>query len=401
VTQFLSIPVAAQFSPLSGGGVVALASPFGGLDLRWTSTASAFGKPLEFVFGSTYDLQNQHRQGYENFLAGTLGVEGALRRDEQDRVAAFDQYAQATWNPGGRWSLFAGLRHSDVRFQSSDHFVTASNPDDSGHLAFDALTPVAGVVWRLNSVAHAYVSYGDSFETPTFDELGYRPDGTGGFNFALRPARSRNGEAGLKLDFAKHLRIDAALFRADTRDELAADTSVGGRTTYQNVGDARRQGMELAMNATLGWKWHARLAYTYLDARFRDAFLTCAGTPCAVPTTLVAAGTRIPGVPRSFASASATWGGTTGLQATLDAQYVGSLSVNNAATDRTSAYSVFDARVAYEHSIGHGSFRTFAGIDNLFDRRYAGSVIVNESNQRNFEPAPGRTFVVGIDVRIE
>ena len=31
------------------------------------------------------------------------------------------------------------------------------------------------------------------------------------------------------------------------------------------------------------------------------------------------------------------------------------------------------------------------------DRRYAGSVIVNESNGRYFEPAPGRTWMVGGD----
>jgi iron complex outermembrane receptor protein len=35
-----------------------------------------------------------------------------------------------------------------------------------------------------------------------------------------------------------------------------------------------------------------------------------------------------------------------------------------------------------------------ARIDNLLDRRYAGSVIVNEGNGRFFEAAPGRSFVL-------
>jgi len=35
-------------------------------------------------------------------------------------------------------------------------------------------------------------------------------------------------------------------------------------------------------------------------------------------------------------------------------------------------------------------------VDNLFDRRYAGSVIVNEGNARYFEPAPGRNWTVGM-----
>jgi iron complex outermembrane receptor protein len=42
----------------------------------------------------------------------------------------------------------------------------------------------------------------------------------------------------------------------------------------------------------------------------------------------------------------------------------------------------------------------FGRVDNLFDRRYAGSVIVNEGNARFFEPAPGRTWVAGLAASI-
>ena len=38
---------------------------------------------------------------------------------------------------------------------------------------------------------------------------------------------------------------------------------------------------------------------------------------------------------------------------------------------------------------------SFLRVDNLFARKYAGSVIVNEGNGRFFEPAPGRTWLVG------
>ena len=33
-------------------------------------------------------------------------------------------------------------------------------------------------------------------------------------------------------------------------------------------------------------------------------------------------------------------------------------------------------------------------VDNVLDRRYAGSVIVNEGNARFYEPAPGRSYVL-------
>ena len=43
--------------------------------------------------------------------------------------------------------------------------------------------------------------------------------------------------------------------------------------------------------------------------------------------------------------------------------------------------------------------RVFVALDNLGDRAYAGSVIVNEANRRYYEPAPGRGATVGIELR--
>jgi iron complex outermembrane recepter protein len=44
----------------------------------------------------------------------------------------------------------------------------------------------------------------------------------------------------------------------------------------------------------------------------------------------------------------------------------------------------------------HWTLREFVRIDNLAGRPYAGSVIVNESNRRFFEPAPQRTYLAGV-----
>jgi iron complex outermembrane receptor protein len=47
----------------------------------------------------------------------------------------------------------------------------------------------------------------------------------------------------------------------------------------------------------------------------------------------------------------------------------------------------------------HGEGRFFLAIDNLFDRAYAGSVIVNEGSRRYYEPAADRTFADGVEWR--
>ena len=43
---------------------------------------------------------------------------------------------------------------------------------------------------------------------------------------------------------------------------------------------------------------------------------------------------------------------------------------------------------------GRISIAASARVDNVLDRRYAGSVIVNESNGRYYEPAPGRNYTL-------
>ena len=54
-------------------------------------------------------------------------------------------------------------------------------------------------------------------------------------------------------------------------------------------------------------------------------------------------------------------------------------------------------RLSLDQSSGRWTFSEFVRIDNLTARTYAGSVIVNEGNRRFFEPAPGRTWLVGVN----
>ena len=395
VTQYLAIPVAAQANPLHSGGVVDLDGEYGGTDMRWIWKGALASRPFEIAAGLSYDRQNQGRQGFENFVGDVLGVKGALRRDEDDTVYDFDQYAQATWHFADAWSLTAGLRHSDVKFNSDDHYITDTNPDDSGHVDYGATTPVAGLMWRASDTTHVYASYGKGFETPTFNELAYRADGGAGLAFNLVPAKSHNGELGVKMRPTQTIDASFAVFRADTDNELTIATNSGGRTTYQNIPKARRQGAEAGLNAALGDDWHLNVALTWLDATFRSAFETCPGTPCTTPV-VVPADTRIPGVPEQYFSTELQWGHDVGWRATFDGDYVGSVPVNDLDTDQAPAYFVFNAEIAYGFNLSSGQLRTFFAIDNAFDRQYAGSVIVNDGNGRYFEPAPGRTYMLGL-----
>jgi len=398
VTQFLAVPVAAQANPLSGGGVVGLHSPYRGMDLRWEHHSLVHQQPVDVVIGVSVDRQDQQRRGFENFVGDQLGVRGRLRRDEDNRVSSDTLYAQFAWQPSDVWYLYGGLRRTRVRFRSRDEYVTPDNPDDSGAVEFDATTPVFGASVRLRPGLHLYASVGRGLETPTFDELGYRTDGSAGLNFALRPSRSHSQEFGLKLDRANGAHAELALFRADTRDELAVASNSGGRSTYHNVGRARREGLELSADWPLAPRARVQAAYTWLHAWYRDDFLTCASSPCVAPTAL-AAGTAIPGLPRSALTVSARVGEELGWYGRFTAQALSAVPVANIGGQRAAGFAVFGASLGYAFAQPRVDGRWFVALENAFDRHYAGSVIVNESNGRYFEPAAGRTWLLGLELR--
>ncbi len=391
--QMLSVPVAAQRNALNGGGAIDLDRDYAGADARWRWST----KTMSLIAGLQYEVADEHRRGFENFLGDELGVRGVLRRDEDNRVRGQDVYAQVDWSPTARWRLNAGVRHSDVRFESRDHYITANNPDDSGALGYARTSPVAGVLFRAAPWMSLYANAGAGFETPTFAELAYRSDGGSGLHRSLRPARSRNHELGLRARRTTWQGA-AAIFQSDTRDELVVVANQGGRSVFANAGLTRRRGLELALSGEWFAHWHFASAYTWLDARYRSDFARCATPPCTDADLLIAAGRRLPGLSRHFAWSELRY---TPVPA-VDLMLEGHLADRVFADDRNSAsapaYASFDLAGERRFDVAGLQWRAYARLNNVFDRAIIGSVIVNDSFGRYFEPAPGRHWVIGLNI---
>ena len=407
--QYQAIPVATQAPATSPGGVIDLDRAYWGTDLRYTYRGQLAGRALGLTLGMNYDNLKEGRKGFLNYTgvgaAQVLGVQGALRRNEDNRVFNFDQYAQAEWQAMERLRLSAGIRQSSVKFSSKDQYIVVGNGDDSGSTSYRSTTPVVGATVHVTESINAYASAGKGFETPTFNELSYRLGGTG-LNFNLKPARSNNYELGVKARFSEQLRFNAALFASNTRDEIVTLTNTGGRATFQNVSRTERRGAELAVDGAWqnigaqGGTLSYYVAATLLNAQYKEAFLTCTAAPCAAPTVLVAAGKRLPGAPANSAYAEIAWKhAPSGFYAGLEGRRVAKVFADDLNTDAAPAYTTFNLRAGFEHKLGQNSgwtLRESLRIDNFTNRNYIGSVIVNEGNQRYFEAAPKRNWTIGL-----
>jgi iron complex outermembrane receptor protein len=387
VVQYQSIPAGPQANPRHAGGVVDFDREFHGAGARWSHTRPAAGGDMTLTAGVDYDFARDDRRGYQNFIGATLGVKGTLRRNEDDTVTSFDQYAQAQWK-GGAWLLGAGVRHSSVKFKVEDRYVVVGNGNDSGKVDYSKTTPSVGAAYQLTPSTNVYASAATGFETPTFNELAYSSGG-GSFNFDLKPSRSQQLEAGVKSLLGEWGRVNAALFQIRTKDELVVLDALGGRTSYQNAASTLRQGLEIGMEADIARHWRTRWAFTQLRAIYDQDF-TSRGT-------LVTAGRRLPGIPATTVYGELAWKPVQGVTAALEGIYRSRMYVEDTNTVRPApAYAIANLRLAAEQVSGQWRFSEMLRLENLFDRKYIGSVIVGDANGRYYEPGTGFGWFAGV-----
>lgn len=389
-TQFQSIPRAPQLKPSHAGGVIDLTRHYQGIDTRLTHRGELL-VPVTLTAGLDYENMSERRKGYENFVmvngAPQYGEQGALRRNERNLMWNVDPYLQTQWQLTDKLSLDAGVRYSSVWFDSNDYYITPGNGDDSGDASYHKWLPAGSLKYALTDAWNVYLSAGRGFETPTINELSYRSDNQSGLNFGLKPSTNDTVEIGSKTRIGNGL-LTAALFQTDTDNEIVVDSSSGGGTSYKNAGKTRRQGMELGLDQQFGESWRLKAAWTWLDATYRTN--VCGDASCN--------GNRIPGIARNMGYASFGYQPEQGWYAGSDIRYMSDIMANDENTAKAPSWTVVGLTTGYKWSYGRMDMDLFGRVDNLFDREYVGSVIVNESNGRYYEPAPGRNYGIGLNL---
>jgi len=299
------------------------------------------------------------------------------------------------------------VRSGQVKMDVTDHYIVPPNGDDSGSLKFSYTNPVLGLRWRVAPQWTLHASAAGGFESPTLGELAYKPDGSSGFNSGLQGQTSRQIEAGSKWR-SEAIDLDAVLFLINTDNEIGVATNAGGRSSFQNVGSTRRYGAEAALGWRISPTLRAQANVTLLNAQYRDSFLTCNGVPCTLPTPAlpsgqnlasVPAGNRIAGTQRAIGGAALAWrpGMVVPGEFALEWHAQSATPVDDLNSDAAAGFGVVGLRWGADWAItDSGKLQTLLRVDNVFDRSYAGSVIVNEANKRFFEPGAPRNWLLSL-----
>lgn len=310
-----------------------------------------------------------------------------------------DEYVQGKLSLSSSVDIHAGIRNTNINYDIQSQF--GSSKSGSNH--YSKSTPMIGAVWKFNTMTNFYANYGKGFETPTTAEVLYSAGGSTTPNTSLKASTSDNYEIGIKMFPLSQVGFNLALFRSNTENEIVTRDTTTGNTSYMNAPKTARQGIEASLDAKLDHNLSLFGAYTFLDAKFDSAYTYTVNSV----SNAVNQGNKIPGTYRQQIFGEVAWkypelNFKTALEARYNSKvYATDTNINTVVNFGTNAtapsYTVFNLRAGFDQNLNGWKISEFLKVENLFDKQYIGSVRINDSNARYFEPSPGRNYLLGFN----
>jgi iron complex outermembrane receptor protein len=370
--------------------VIAQISQDWGAEMRYENTARLLGKANRLTIGLQPALGNVQNKQFQN----NAGQHGALTRDEHDRSTTLALYAEDALSLSDRLTATFGTRLERSTRKVDDFFITTTNPDQSDSRTYDALSPRVGLLAQVAPGMQIFANASRTVEPPLMLELSSFGN-SGGF-IPLAAQQAWQYEVGARTN-KLGVTWDLSLYDIELRNELlnlnvqpfpAAPFTV---PTYRNAPRTRHSGVEagVSFDRWIGLFAHGdvrdmvsgRVSYTYnqftyiVDPTFQEK--------------------DIPGAPRHYVVGELKYQHPSGFSLTPSIEAVPSpYYVNSANTVTNGAWSNVGLRA--EWNVERLGAALFAAGQNLTDRRYSGSVQVDNDAGRYYEPADPRSFYVGM-----
>jgi iron complex outermembrane recepter protein len=378
ITQYLGF---AGDALTSAGGVVDLNRDLVGFNAVLTQDFFWFDRPWQWSLGGELAQMQDERLGFVN----NLGVAGELRRDEQGEVNNHDAYSIIRVSIADNFSTFAGLRYSRIDFSVNDFFVRTNNagilvnPDDSGDKKFSEHAYAAGFDYSFAEGWSLFSSLGVGYETPTLTEMAYKTHNTG-LNTDLSASHNQQFEWGTHFTTQDWL-WQISQFLINTDDEIIVDQSINGRTSFRNAQQTQRQGVELYNRYQLNEYWQGSLSIQYLEAEFTQGQWNH---------------NQLPGSAKKVYQGELQYFplGNDHFILRLSTQYRDRVATSDNNLVFARSWQIWDFSIQGKTPIS--KLNWWARINNLTDKIYVGSVVVNQTNGRSFEPGLSRHGVIGL-----
>jgi iron complex outermembrane receptor protein len=324
-------------------------------------------------------------------LTSRLTATFNLRHDNQ-----YDEYdIESTDYDGTMWS--ASVTEREKRFKESSYRIGAN--------------------YQFAEQASLYSNVSTGFRTPLVDQL-YAGDIRGGNylnNEDIEVQRSVNYEIGLKGQqslFDSPLQFEISLFNADNKDIIGRRDGTyysGDEMIFDNVGDARNQGVEIWLRNQTTDNLSVTLAYTYLKSEVTKHNPVKISFTTLPDATYDIVGNELPRTPRHTIDLYATYNITSQWKLIGETYARSGYYADETNSIEMSGYGIVNLQTRYELNLVHSSLELYVKVNNLFNNQYYRTVfLTNDKNKDDLfdeEDAtitvdPGREYYAGLIYRI-
>ena len=330
------------------------------------------------IFRDGFDgenLENRYQQNNGNgSLAGSL-----IAGNEQDRTI-LNAFAQIRFKANTFFEVQGGLNFNKTEFDLNTTFPADDRASES--YGYDGIwTPQLSVLFHPTGMAHQtfYASASRGFSMPAVEET-LNPDGS--INQDIKPENGYNFEIGGKfLLFDKRFYVEFAVYAMEIRDLLVAQRIGDDQYVGVNAGKTSHRGIEVS--AEYDWSLSRQLSVKpFANAsvgRYKFEEFDNNGIDYS--------GNDLTGVPKSSANAGLMLNWTKGLYWTVDFRYVDEIPMDDANSIYNDSYKLWNSKIGYRLTISERiGFEAYAGINNIFDEKYASMILTNATAPPNGMP---------------
>jgi len=372
--------------------------------IRFTNRANIKGRANMFTAGMDYAFQSGPRTIFDNIN----GAKGLTVIDQfEDLQSSLGFYLEDQFEViKNKSNVFFSSRYDRVSL--SKNSLQYHGFTDTSRV-FNNFTPKLGINYKLTPYIALYTSYGIGVDIPAVSELDNNYTTSNikyTLNPDLKPQTSQNFEFGLKgnilnkkSEFLRKLKFELTFFDYVVRDEIIPFT-INQNTFFRNATRTNRLGLELGLMCEPFEGIELVTNYTYTNFKYQNYSAVIQGPSGNIVENYD--GNFVPSIPKHIFNLILNYEFEISdkLNGLLqwDCDYLTKMYVNDNNSENAPSY--FYGNVMGGINFTFGKFNTvlYAGVNNIFDRRYVGYVNINDFYGRYYETGEPRSIYSGLNV---
>jgi len=372
--------------------------------LRFTNRSTLLNRSNVFTCGMDYAFQSGPRTFFDN-VAGQRGTN--VNDEFEDIQSNIGFYVENQIEIlKGKSNIMFSTRYD--RVELSKNSLQFHGFTDTSR-TFESVTPKVGINYKLTPTIALYTSYGVGIDIPTVSELdnNYTTSNTKyTLNPDLKPQKSQNFELGIKgnllnhhTEFMRKVRFEATFFDYIIRDEIVPFT-INQNTFFRNAVRTNRLGLELGFMCEPLEGIELTTNYTLTDFKYKDYRAIIKGPSGNYLEEY--SENYVPSIPKHILNfiLNFEFEISENINGLLqwDCDYLSGMYANDLNTVKAPGFFYGNTMGGINFTIGKINTILYAGVNNIFDKRYVGYISINDYYGRYFETGEPRTFYSGLNI---